>query len=81
MDDAAAVLQRWEKAQQERDLDALVSCWHPDVDTVHILRPDRSSRVLTPTGRRWRGIWKRVRRVERRLSPAGSWGTGSTWRP
>jgi hypothetical protein len=32
----------WVKAQEEKDLDALVSCWHPDVDTVHLLRPERS---------------------------------------
>jgi limonene-1,2-epoxide hydrolase len=42
MDDATAVMRRWVKAQEEKDLDALVSCWHPDVDTVHLLRPERS---------------------------------------
>ena len=63
MDDAAAVLQRWERAQQERDLEALVSCWHPDVDTVHLLRPDRSWRGSDTYRSAMARIWEK--------SPAG----------
>jgi hypothetical protein len=42
MSDATEVLQRLVKAQHDQDLDALVSCWHPDAQGIHMLRPDHS---------------------------------------
>jgi hypothetical protein len=42
MDDAAAVHKQLVRGLTTKDLDAAVSCWHPDVDVVHLLRPDRS---------------------------------------
>jgi hypothetical protein len=39
--DAAAVLQRYIDAQETLDLELLMSCWHPDVEIEHPLRPDR----------------------------------------
>jgi ketosteroid isomerase-like protein len=56
-DDAAAVLQRYLRAQRERDLEALVSCWHDDVEITHPLRPDRSWRGVETYRRAWERIW------------------------
>jgi limonene-1,2-epoxide hydrolase len=44
MTDAERFLQRYVKALQEKDLDTLVSSWYPDVETTHMLHPDRSWR-------------------------------------
>jgi ketosteroid isomerase-like protein len=57
--DAEAVLQRYLKAQEEKDLDALVACWHPDVEVVHPMRPDRNWRGLDTYRRQWALIWQR----------------------
>jgi ketosteroid isomerase-like protein len=57
--DAEAVLQRYLKAQEEKDLDGLVSCWHPDVEVVHPMRPDRNWRGLETYRRQWALIWQR----------------------
>jgi ketosteroid isomerase-like protein len=59
-DDAAAVLQRYLKAQQEKDLDALVSCWHEDIEAVHPMRPDRNWRGLDNYRQQWARIWAMV---------------------
>jgi ketosteroid isomerase-like protein len=59
MEDASAVLQRWVKAMEEKDLDALVSCWHPDVVVVHPLRPDRSWHGSDTFRRVQARIWER----------------------
>ncbi len=59
MTDAEAVLQRYLKAQEEKDLDGLVSCWHPDVEVVHPMRPDRNWRGLETYRRQWALIWQR----------------------
>jgi ketosteroid isomerase-like protein len=56
-DDAAAVLQRYLHAQRDKDLEALVSCWHEDVEAVHPLRPDRSWRGRDTYRRQWERIW------------------------
>jgi ketosteroid isomerase-like protein len=56
-DDATLVLQRYLKAQEDKDLDALVSCWHPDVEVVHPLRPDRSWRGVDTYRQAWALIW------------------------
>jgi hypothetical protein len=42
MDEAADCLQRWITGHEKKDLDMVMSCWHPDVDTQHMLRRDRS---------------------------------------
>src|SRR5262249_7660116 len=55
--DAATVLQIYLKAQQDKDLDALVSCWHPDVQAVHPMRPDRNWSGLDTYRRQWARIW------------------------
>jgi limonene-1,2-epoxide hydrolase len=57
VDDAAAVLARYLKAQQDKDLDALVSCWHPAVEAVHPLRPDRGWQGSDTYRRQWARIW------------------------
>ena len=41
-EEAQALVDRYIKAQEDGDLEALVSCWHPDVEIVHPMRPDRS---------------------------------------
>src|SRR6516162_6714567 len=58
MDDAEAVLARYLKAQEDKDLDALVSCWHPDIEAFHPLRPDRSWQGRETYQRQWARIWE-----------------------
>lgn len=55
--DAQAVLDRYLRAQQEKDLDALVSCWADDIEAVHPMRPDRSWRGIDTYRRAWSTIW------------------------
>jgi ketosteroid isomerase-like protein len=57
-DDATAVLRRYLKAQQDKDLDALVSCWHPDIEVTHPMRPDRNWSGLDTYRRAWARIWE-----------------------
>jgi limonene-1,2-epoxide hydrolase len=57
VDDASAVLSRYLKAQEEKDLEALVSCWHPGVEAFHPLRPDRSWQGVDTYRRAWARIW------------------------
>lgn len=59
MQDAQAVLDRYLEAQREKDLDALVACWHPDIEVVHPMRPDRDWRGLDTYRRQWALIWER----------------------
>jgi hypothetical protein len=42
--EAEAVLQRYIEAQEAFDLELLMSCWHPDVEIEHPLRPSRGWR-------------------------------------
>jgi len=56
--DASDVLQSYIRAKSARDLDALVSCWHPDVEVVHPMRPDRSWRGLTTYRQIWAKRWE-----------------------
>jgi limonene-1,2-epoxide hydrolase len=58
MNDAEAVLARYLKAQEDKDLDALVSCWHRDIEAVHPLRPDRSWHGQDTYRRQWTRIWE-----------------------
>jgi hypothetical protein len=60
MNDAEAVLQRYVKAFEERDLDALVSCWHRDAETTHVLRPDRSWQGTDLYRKVMSRIWERT---------------------
>ena len=55
-DDAESVLRRYLEAQEDKDLEALVSCWHPDVEVTHPMRPDLSWRGLNT----YRGAWARI---------------------
>jgi ketosteroid isomerase-like protein len=57
-DEARAVLRRYLKAQEDRDLEALVSCWHPDVEVTHPMRPDLSWRGLETYRQAWARIWE-----------------------
>jgi len=57
VDDAAAVLSKYLHAQATKDLEALVSCWHVDVEAVHPLRPDRSWGGVDTYRRAWARIW------------------------
>ena len=57
MNDAAQVLARYLEAQEKRDLELLCSCWHPDIETVHPIRPDRSWSGLDTYRRAWERIW------------------------
>jgi hypothetical protein len=54
---AEDLLRRYLKAQDDKDLDALVSCWHPDVQIVHPMRPDRNWSGLDTYRRTWAMIW------------------------
>ncbi len=57
VDDAEAVLRRYLKAQEDKDIDALVSCWAPDVEVVHPMRPDRNWRGVDTYRHVWERIW------------------------
>lgn len=57
--EAEALLARYLQAQADHDLDALVSCWHPDVEIVHPMRPDRNWSGLDTYRRQWALIWQR----------------------
>jgi ketosteroid isomerase-like protein len=59
-DDAATVLERYLKAQREKDLDALCSCWDENVEVVHPMRPDRNWHGLDTYRRQWNRIWSEV---------------------
>ena len=58
MSEAETLLQRYLKAQADKDLDALVSCWHPEVQIVHPMRPDRNWSGLDTYRRTWKMIWE-----------------------
>jgi limonene-1,2-epoxide hydrolase len=55
---AEACLQRYIKAQEDFDLETLVSCWHPDVEIEHPLRPDRSWKGRETYRQVWSRQWK-----------------------
>jgi ketosteroid isomerase-like protein len=57
-DDANAVLRRYLKAQEDKDFEALMSCWHSDVEVTHPMRPDLSWRGLETYRRAWARIWE-----------------------
>ena len=57
-DDAEAVLRRYLKAQEDKDLEALVSCWDADVEVTHPMRPDLSWRGVDTYRRAWARIWE-----------------------
>jgi len=56
--EAEALLRRYLKAQEDKDLDALVACWHPEVEVVHPMRPDRNWSGLDTYRRQWKLIWE-----------------------
>ena len=58
MSEADDLLRRYLEAQQEKDLDALVSCWHPEVQIVHPMRPDRNWSGLDTYRKAWALIWE-----------------------
>jgi limonene-1,2-epoxide hydrolase len=60
MTQAEALLDRYLQAQRDKDLDALVSCWHPAVEIVHPMRPDRNWSGLDTYRRQWALIWERT---------------------
>jgi hypothetical protein len=59
VDEASEVLQRYMNAKEDKDLDALVSCWHPDIEVVHPMRPDRNWQGLDTYRQIWGMIWER----------------------
>lgn len=58
MSDATALRDRWVQANEERNLEKLLSCWHPEVETVHMIRPDRSWRGIDVYRRAITRIWE-----------------------
>jgi hypothetical protein len=54
--EAEDLLQRFVKAKEDRDLEALVACWHPDIEAYHPLRPDRSWSGLDTYRKAWAAI-------------------------
>jgi len=57
-DDADTVLRRYLRAQEDKDLEALVSCWDDDVEVTHPMRPELSWRGLETYRRAWARIWE-----------------------
>jgi len=58
MSEAEDLLTRYLAAQRDKNLDALVSCWHPDVQIEHPMRPDRNWSGLDTYRRQWKLIWE-----------------------
>ena len=57
MDETRALLDRYLAAQEARDLDALMACWHADADGIHPLRPDRSWFGRDACRELWARMW------------------------
>src|SRR5580658_5479751 len=57
-DDAEPVLRRDLKAEEDKDLAALVSCWHHDVQVTHPMRPNLSWSGQDTYRRAWARIWE-----------------------
>jgi ketosteroid isomerase-like protein len=58
MTQAEQLLQRYLRAQADKNLDDLVSCWHPDVQIEHPMRPDRNWSGLDTYRETWAMIWR-----------------------
>ena len=58
MTEAEEVLQRYLKAQEDKDLEALVGCWADDIEAVHPMRPDRSWSGIATYRRSWTRIYE-----------------------
>jgi ketosteroid isomerase-like protein len=58
MDDTARLLERYLKASQNKDIDAMASCWHEDCEGVHPLRPNRGWQGLDAFRRVWTRMWE-----------------------
>jgi ketosteroid isomerase-like protein len=58
MSEAQDLLTRYLKAQADKNLDALVACWHPDVQIEHPMRPDRNWSGLDTYREQWALIWR-----------------------
>jgi hypothetical protein len=56
-DDPETILQRLIKGHEEKDLEAVMSCWHPDIEAVHPMRPDRSWKGAETFRRFQKQIW------------------------
>jgi limonene-1,2-epoxide hydrolase len=57
MSEAEEVLRRYLKAQEDMDIEALVSCWHPEVEIIHPMRPGRSWKGRDNYQRFWEKEW------------------------
>jgi hypothetical protein len=58
MSEAEEVLRKYLKAQEDKDLEALVSCWADDIEAFHPLRPDRSWSGIDTYRRSWTRIYE-----------------------
>jgi hypothetical protein len=58
MSEAEDVLRKYLKAQEDKDLESLVSCWADDIEAFHPLRPDRSWRGIDTYRRAWTRIYE-----------------------
>lgn len=59
MSEAEEVLRRYLKAQEDKDLESLMSCWADDIESVHPLRPDWSWSGIDKYRRLWETNWAR----------------------
>ena len=58
MGDTAGLLERYLQASQNKDIDAMASCWHEDGRGVHPLRPNRGWQGLDAFRRVWTRMWE-----------------------
>jgi ketosteroid isomerase-like protein len=58
MDDTADLLERYLRASQRKDIDAMAACWHEDCEGIHPLRPNRGWQGLDAFRRVWTRTWE-----------------------
>jgi SnoaL-like domain len=55
---ATELYQRYIKAQRDRDITALMTCWHSDAVGIHPMRPDRGWEGVEANERIWLRMWQ-----------------------
>lgn len=82
MPDPSAVLERFERAMNEHDVEALVDCFEPDYRSEQPVNPDRDFRGRETVRQRWTSIFASVPdfRAELVRTAVGDDSVWSEWR-
>lgn len=57
MENATGLWERYIKAQRDRDIETLMTCWHEDAVGIHPMRPDRGWNGIDANRRIWTRMW------------------------